>query len=113
LSYYNASCLARSYRRLRNEALQRDALKEADCEKYFNDVMTGSKFERKGLEQLLAFARSGDTVIGCSLDRLGRSLKDLIETLNLLGYYLSQARSEKRSSFQAMMVPASTAGSPA
>ena len=36
------------------------------------------------MEQLLAFARSGDTVIGCSLDRLGRSLKDLIETLNLL-----------------------------
>ncbi len=42
-----------------NEALQRDALKEASCEKYFNDVMTGSKFERKGLEQLLVFARSG------------------------------------------------------
>lgn len=67
-----------------NEALQRDALKEAGCEKYFNDVMTGSKFERKGLEQLLAFARSGDTLIVWKLDRLGRSLKDLIETLNLL-----------------------------
>jgi len=67
-----------------NEALQRDALKEAGCEKYFSDVITGSKFERKGLEQLLAFARSGDTVIVWKLDRLGRSLKDLIETLNLL-----------------------------
>jgi DNA invertase Pin-like site-specific DNA recombinase len=67
-----------------NEALQRDALREAGCEKYFSDVMTGSKFERKGLEQLLAFARSGDTVIVWKLDRLGRSLKDLIETLNLL-----------------------------
>src|SRR6266705_3487448 len=66
-----------------NEALQRDALKEAGCEKYFSDVITGSKFERKGLEQLLAFARSGDTVIVWKLDRLGRSLKDLIETLNL------------------------------
>jgi len=31
-----------------NEALQRDALKEAGCEKYFSDVMTGSKFERQG-----------------------------------------------------------------
>jgi DNA invertase Pin-like site-specific DNA recombinase len=59
-----------------NEALQRDALKEAGCEKYFSDVMTGAKFERKGLEQLLAFARSGDTVIVWKLDRLGRSLKD-------------------------------------
>jgi DNA invertase Pin-like site-specific DNA recombinase len=67
-----------------NEALQRDALKEAGCEKYFSDTMTGSTFERRGLEDLLAFARSGDTVIVWKLDRLGRSLKDLIETLNLL-----------------------------
>jgi DNA invertase Pin-like site-specific DNA recombinase len=37
-----------------------------------------------GLEQLLAFARSRDTVIVWKLDRLGRSLKDFIETLNLL-----------------------------
>lgn len=67
-----------------NEALQRDALKDAGCEKYFSDKMTGSKFERKGLEELLAFIRSGDTVVVWKLDRLGRSLKDLIETLNLL-----------------------------
>src|SRR5215470_9574924 len=62
-----------------NEALQRDALKEAGCEKYFSDKITGSKFERKGLEELLAFVRPGDTVIVWKLDRLGRSLKDLIE----------------------------------
>ena len=37
-----------------NEALQRDALKEAECEKYFSDKMTGSTFERKELEELLA-----------------------------------------------------------
>jgi DNA invertase Pin-like site-specific DNA recombinase len=67
-----------------NEALQRDALKEAYCEKYFSDKMTGAKFERKGLEELLAFMRSGDTVVVWKLDRLGRSLKDLIETLNYL-----------------------------
>jgi DNA invertase Pin-like site-specific DNA recombinase len=67
-----------------NEALQRDALKEAGCEKFFSDKMTGSTFERKGLEELLAFVRSGDTVVVWKLDRLGRSLKDLIETLNLL-----------------------------
>jgi len=67
-----------------NEALQRDALKEARCEKYFSDKMTGAKFERKGLEELLAFMRSGDTVVIWKLDRLGRSLKDLIETLNYL-----------------------------
>jgi DNA invertase Pin-like site-specific DNA recombinase len=67
-----------------NEELQKDALKDAGCEKYFSDKITGSKFERKGLEELLAFVRSGDTVIVWKLDRLGRSLKDLIETLNLL-----------------------------
>jgi DNA invertase Pin-like site-specific DNA recombinase len=67
-----------------NEALQRDALKEAGCEKYFSDKITGSTFERKGLEELLAFVRAGDTVVVWKLDRLGRSLKDLIETLNLL-----------------------------
>jgi DNA invertase Pin-like site-specific DNA recombinase len=67
-----------------NEALQRDALKEAECEKYFSDTMTGVKFERKGLEKALAFIRPGDTLVVWKLDRLGRSLKDLIETLNLL-----------------------------
>jgi DNA invertase Pin-like site-specific DNA recombinase len=67
-----------------NEALQRDALKEAGCEKYFSDKITGSTFERKGLEELLAFVRAGDTVVVWKLDRLGRSLKNLIETLNLL-----------------------------
>ena len=67
-----------------NEALQRDALQEAGCGKYFSDKMTRSTFERKGLEDLLAFVRLGDTVIVWKLDRLGRSLKDLIEKLNLL-----------------------------
>jgi DNA invertase Pin-like site-specific DNA recombinase len=65
-----------------NEALQRDALREAGCEKYFSDKMTGSTFERKGLEELLAFMRPEDTVIVWKLDRLGRSLQDLIATLN-------------------------------
>lgn len=67
-----------------NEALQMDALKEAGCEKFFTDKSTGAKFERKGLEETLAFVRSGDTVMVWKLDRLGRSLKDLISTLNLL-----------------------------
>ena len=67
-----------------NEALQRDTLKKAGCEKYFSDIMTGVKFERKGLEKALAFIRPGDMLVVWKLDRLGRSLKDLIETLNLL-----------------------------
>ncbi len=67
-----------------NEALQRDALHEAKCEKYFTDTITGSTFEREGLEKALASIRPGDTFVVWKLDRLGRSLKDLIETLNLL-----------------------------
>jgi DNA invertase Pin-like site-specific DNA recombinase len=46
--------------------------------------MTGVKFERKGLEKALAFIRPGDMLVVWKLDRLGRSLKDLIETLNQL-----------------------------
>src|SRR6266568_3246289 len=67
-----------------NELLQKDALQEAGCERYFSDIMTGAKFERKGLDEALAYVRPGDTFIVWKLDRLGRSLKDLIETLNLL-----------------------------
>jgi len=70
-----------------NEALQSDALQEAECEKLFRDVMTGVKFERKGLDEALAYlayVRPGDTLVVWKLDRLGRSLKDLIETLHLL-----------------------------
>ena len=67
-----------------NETLQVEALKEAGCEKCFSDKMTGSKFERKGLEDALAFVRPGDTVVVWKLDRLGRYLQDLIATLNLL-----------------------------
>lgn len=67
-----------------NETLQMDALKEAGCEKFFTDKSTGALFGRKGLEDTLAFMRSGDTVMVWKLDRLGRSLKELISTLNLL-----------------------------
>jgi DNA invertase Pin-like site-specific DNA recombinase len=65
-----------------NESLQNDALQKAECEKLFRDVMTGVKFERKGLDEALAFVRPGDPFVVWKLDRLGRSLKDLIETLD-------------------------------
>ena len=67
-----------------NELLQMDALKEAGCEKFFTDKSTGAKFERKGLEETLAFVRSGDSIVVWKLDRLGRSLKHLIELLKNL-----------------------------
>ena len=67
-----------------NEELQIDALKEAGCEKWFVDKITGSKAERKGLNEALAYVRPGDTFIVWKLDRAGRSLKHLIELLKSL-----------------------------
>ena len=61
-----------------NLALQHDALLAAGCEKIFSDKMSGAKADRPGLKQAFDFARAGDTLIVWRLDRLGRSLKDLI-----------------------------------
>ena len=64
--------------------LQRDALKGAGYEKIYTDTASGSKAERKGLDQALATARAGDTLAVWRLDRLGRSLPHLIETVTSL-----------------------------
>jgi len=64
-----------------NEELQIDALKEAGCDKWFVDKMTGSKAERKGLTEALTYLRPADTVVVWKLDRAGRSLTHLIELL--------------------------------
>jgi len=61
--------------------LQLDALNKAGCEQIFTDKITGSKTERKGLEEALSHLRNGDTLVVWRLDRLGRSLKHLIDTL--------------------------------
>jgi DNA invertase Pin-like site-specific DNA recombinase len=65
-------------------ALQQDALEKAGCTKIFTDVMSGAKAERKGLEEALNYVRENDTLVVWRLDRLGRSLKDLIEQLTEL-----------------------------
>ncbi len=62
---------------------QIDKLEEYGCEKIFTDVVSGAKNERKGLLDMLRYARSGDTVVVYRLDRLGRSLKDLINLINI------------------------------
>lgn len=53
--------------------------KEAGAIRIFEDTISGKRFERPGLEALLDFARSGDTVCVVRLDRLGRSLRELLE----------------------------------
>jgi DNA invertase Pin-like site-specific DNA recombinase len=64
--------------------LQRDALEKADCEKIFTDTVSGTKAERKGLEEALSHLRDGDTLVVWRLDRLGRSLRHLIDTITAL-----------------------------
>jgi len=61
-----------------NLALQHDALTAAGCEKIYEDKISGARAERPGLALALEVARAGDTLIVWRLDRLGRSLKDLI-----------------------------------
>src|SRR4051812_723460 len=67
-----------------NLNLQLDELKRAGCEKVFTDEMSGAKRERPGLQEALAFMRAGDTLVVWRLDRLGRSLKDLIQRIEEL-----------------------------
>ncbi len=59
--------------------LQLDALTAAGCEKVFTDKASGVKANRTGLTEALAFAREGDSLVVWKLDRLGRSMKGLID----------------------------------
>ena len=61
--------------------LQKDALEKAGCSKIFTDTASGAKAERIGLDEALNYVRSGDTLVVWKLDRLGRSLPHLIETI--------------------------------
>src|SRR5512133_876414 len=61
--------------------LQQDALKNAGCESIFTDTASGAKQERVGLDEALRYVRKGDTLVVWRLDRLGRSLPHLIETI--------------------------------
>ncbi|HYT40926.1 MAG TPA: recombinase family protein, partial [Methylomirabilota bacterium] len=64
--------------------LQQDALEKIGCVKIFTDVISGSTTERTGLDEALSYVREGDTLVVWRLDRLGRSLKHLIETITAL-----------------------------
>lgn len=63
---------------------QRLRLEEAGAIRVFTDVMSGKSMERPGLAGLLAFAREGDTLAIVRLDRLGRSLGELLATVQML-----------------------------
>lgn len=65
-----------------NLDLQLDSLKQAGCNRIFEDQISGSKTNRPGLDELKYIIRQGDQVIVWRLDRLGRSLRDLVELIN-------------------------------
>jgi DNA invertase Pin-like site-specific DNA recombinase len=62
--------------------LQLDALSKAGCARVFEDKASGAKADRLGLKATLSFVRNGDILTVWKLDRLGRSLPHLIETVN-------------------------------
>jgi DNA invertase Pin-like site-specific DNA recombinase len=67
-----------------NLNLQLDALKSAGCETIFSETASGAKTERQELDRLLSQVRKGDVIVIWKLDRLGRSLKHLVEVVTTL-----------------------------
>ncbi len=68
-----------------NLDLQTDALHAAGCEHLFTDTISGTRVDRPGLAAALGECRTGDTLVVWKLDRLGRSLPHLVETVRALG----------------------------
>jgi DNA invertase Pin-like site-specific DNA recombinase len=64
--------------------LQRDALRSAGCDKIFHEKISGAGPRLVARDELLRFARGGDLIVVWRLDRLGRSLRDLIDVVTAL-----------------------------
>ena len=67
-----------------NLTLQHDALMQAGCEKIYDDKISGTRIERTGLNHALEVLRAGDTLVVWKLDRLGRSVKGLVDLVSSL-----------------------------
>jgi DNA invertase Pin-like site-specific DNA recombinase len=75
-------------------AMQKHALKLAGCEKIYTDTASGVRADRQGLDNAFNQLREGDTIVVWKLDRLGRSLQHLIQTIKSL--------QEKKIGFQSL-----------
>jgi DNA invertase Pin-like site-specific DNA recombinase len=67
-----------------NFGLQIDALQKAGCEKLYREIVSGARTERPVLDRVVDSLRTGDVLVIWKLDRLGRSLKHLVELVNTL-----------------------------
>jgi len=76
-------------------ALQEDAMRQEQCDRVFTDKMSGKRFDRPEFLRMLDVARTGDVIVVWRLDRLGRSLKQLIETVTMLAERGIELRSLK------------------
>ncbi|MDY3345664.1 recombinase family protein [Riemerella anatipestifer] len=66
-----------------NISTQIDLLKEQGCEKIFTDVASGVREDRKGLQEMLSYVRPGDVILVYKMDRIFRSLKNMIELIDV------------------------------
>lgn len=67
-----------------NLELQRDALLKSGCQKIYEDQISGTRADRVGLSKALEDLREGDTLVVWKLDRLGRSVKNLVDLVSQL-----------------------------
>jgi DNA invertase Pin-like site-specific DNA recombinase len=65
-------------------ALQRDALRDAGCERVYDDTCSGSVIDRPGLARALDTLRKGDALVVWKLDRIGRSLAHVVDLVGTL-----------------------------
>ena len=73
--------------------LQRDALEKAGCDRIFTDVASGARAHRPELDHMLDLLREGDTVVVWKLDRLGRSMQNLVDLMTIFDERKVQFRS--------------------
>lgn len=64
--------------------LQQEALTKAGCQRVFEDRVSGTRADRPGLAKAMEVMRDGDTLVVWKLDRLGRSVKQLVDLVGML-----------------------------
>jgi DNA invertase Pin-like site-specific DNA recombinase len=77
---------------------QRDALLTDSCERVFEEKVSSREAERKALREAFDYCRKGDVLVVTSLDRLGRSLRELIDLVGELEKRPSGSRASRRTS---------------